>query len=145
MLDSLENNYQRLRSWLEQRFKAEQPGPIETAWQKRNGGSNLFTQWREHLNEAMHRLKVLEEVGLLDSPITAHVARHQALLSQSPAINEAPTTALLVLPNYLHMLNNRLGLTPLQEVQLTHMFYRSMEDSLGIEADFYTLILEPTL
>ncbi len=72
--------------------------------------------------------------------------QHQALLRTVPTINTFPTVALLILPNYVHMLNNRLGLTPLQEVQLAYLLYRHLEDAYEIApAALYSLSLEPNL
>lgn len=143
MVAAMETNYRQKKEKLAGRLVADGPGALEASWRQRAAAPTLFDTWRNHLQRHLEQIKQLEQEGRLQSPITAHVASHQALLQQVPAINEYPTTALLILPNYLHMLNNRLGLTPLQEVQLTHLVYRYLEERLGIESDFYTLILEP--
>jgi hypothetical protein len=145
MVASMEENYRQKKDKLAGRFAPGRPGALEASWRQRVATPTLFDEWRQHLGAHLQQIKMLEMTGRLNSPISSHVNQHQSLLQQAPTINATPTVALLILPNYLHMLNNRLGLTPLQEVQLTHLLYRSLEEELGIEADFYSLILEPGL
>lgn len=144
IVTAMEENYQQRKSKLVRRFQQGKPGALEERWQGQS--PNLFQLWRNHLQDILAQLKELELAQQLDSPIRQHTVEHQALLHTVPTINGAPTVALLILPNYVHMLNNRLGLTPLQEVQLAYLLYRHLEDTYGATSDsLYTLILEPNL
>jgi hypothetical protein len=137
---SLEANYQRRKASLGQRLHTER-GTVEQSCATIN--PDLFPAWRDHVATHIPQLKQIERLGLLESPLAEHLARHAGLLEQVPTIRDTPTSGLLIVTNYLHLLNNRLGLSPLHEIQLTHLMYRYIEDQLGIVSDACPLLLEP--
>ncbi len=144
IVTAMEENYQQRKARFARRFREEGMGALEESWQGKSPG--LFQIWREHLVDVLEQLRRLELTDQLESPIRQHVAQHEMLLRTVPTVYESPTVALLILPNYVHMFNNRLGLTPLQEVQLSYLLYRYLEDTYHATSnDLYTLILEPNL
>lgn len=144
IVTAMEENYQQRRVKFARRFREEGMGALEESWQGKS--PDLFHIWREHLADVLAQLRALELANQLASPIRQHVAQHEMLLRTVPTVYESPTVALLILPNYMHMFNNRLGLTPLQEVQLSYLLYRYLEDTYNAASDdLYTLILEPNL
>lgn len=144
IVQAMEENYQQRQAKFARRFQHGKPGALEERWQGQL--PNLFEIWRDHVANVLHELQELEMTGQLKSPVQQQVMQHQALLRTVPTINTFPTVALLILPNYVHMLNNRLGLTPLQEVQLAYLLYRHLEDAYEIAPTaLYSLSLEPNL
>lgn len=139
--DSLERNYQRLQDRLARRLQPGEPGPLERGWA--GFTPNFFQGWRDHLVPHLAALKAAERSGALVSPLPADALREQALRAAFPNLAGTPVTALLIVPNYLHLLNNRLGISPLQEIQLTYLLYRWMEDRFQRETPAYPLVLEP--
>lgn len=144
IVTAMEENYQQRKTRFARRFREEGMGALEESWQEKS--PNLFQMWRQHLADVLEQLRELDLANQLESPVDQHVAQHERLLRTVPTIYESPTVALLILPNYVHMFNNRLGLTPLQEVQLSYLLYRYLEDTYDAASnDLYTLILEPNM
>lgn len=110
---------------------------LERTWERRSG---LFSVWREHLQDHVPALIELERNGLLRSPASLEAAPD---LPSDLSLREHPLVSLLILPNYLHLLNNRLGLTILQEVQLAHLLCRWIEETEGVRSLSVPLRLEP--
>lgn len=141
--NQLEAHYQRQKQRLSQRFAPGEPGELERFWHTRKPA--LFRAWRSHLQEHIDRLRRLELSGGIETALAAQGAPYGDLLSRVPTIARTPTVALRTLPNYLHMLHNRLGLSPRQEAQMTYLLYRFLEDRHAIVAGTCPLDLEPAL
>lgn len=143
MLALFEQNYQRKQAHLHTRLRSPLPTQLELQWPLPI--PNGLQRWRNHLTQHIPQLGRLERRGLIPSPLTEHVRRQAELLAPYPTLATTPTVGLLILPNYLHMFNNRLGLTAIQEIQLTYLLYRHIEDSSGQTTAAYALHLEPAL
>jgi hypothetical protein len=140
----MEAHYQRQKTRLSERFPATAhrgPAALERSWGARQPA--LFEAWRRHLRTHLDEIREMELSGALEAPLAGHVREHADLLRSRPTIARHPTVALLILPNYLHMLHNRLGLSPLQEIQMTYQLYRLLEDRHGLVAGAFPLVLEP--
>ena len=97
------------------------------------------SRWHEHLSAHIPRLKQLDRQGKLTSPL--HLAT-QLSRQLFPTICETPTVGLLLLPNYIHMLCNRLGLSVIQEAQLAYLTYRTIETEQAAEIEVGPVRLE---
>lgn len=87
----------------------------------------ISAKWQGHLTTHFAQLKKLEEQQALYSPMQSNYLAEKKLWNSFPTIQETPTVGLLLLPNYIHVLCNRLGLSLMQEAQLTYLLYRSIE------------------
>ena len=134
----MESSFQRQRPVLRKRLYSETNTLHSPQLQP------LFDGWRTHCNSTVQALVELEQNGVLPDRIGARSPHGQQLLHGVPTITRTPNVALLLLPNYLHMLNNRLGITPLKEAQLTHLMYRTIESEHGIAVNDYPMRLEPS-
>jgi thiopeptide-type bacteriocin biosynthesis protein len=79
-------------------------------------------KWRTQLEDDFEALFALEQDKMLNTSIHHHLVQ-QASLIDLPVLRQYPITMLLILPNFVHTFNNRLGVSPLQEVQLALMLY----------------------
>lgn len=130
-IQGLEQHYERQAPVIRQRL-----GSL-----RHNQQYPLFADWREHLRSHFADLQLAEAKQQLQSSVTAHFQRYHAEL---PAIlAEYPLTGLLFVPNYLHLVQNRLGLSIMQELQLLYMLYRVQLAELDIAPTSVPLILEP--
>jgi hypothetical protein len=141
MLGVFEGNYARQRPRLARLFGRPPEGAPELT-----GGDDAretSLRWREHLCEHFRRLKEMDAAGRL-GPTTTNGTGSGALdLASLSNIARTPTVGLRIVPNYLHLLCNRLGLTIVHELQLTHMLYRHLEERLGGVSASCPLVLEP--
>jgi thiopeptide-type bacteriocin biosynthesis protein len=88
------------------------------------------------------RLSLLESEGLLKSTFIDHVEKRRALLLAVPKLAQSPLSLLLVLPNLIHMMNNRLGIDVLKESQLAYYLARALRDRFGLPEMAFELMLE---
>ena len=96
--------------------QADQLGPVvQAVWDELETGGSLndtLDAYRQGLVSVRHRLLVLQQQGRL---------HHET------APLETQTAALMaILPNYLHMTNNRLGITIPEEAYLAHLIKQSL-------------------
>lgn len=140
-LEILENNYARQRPRLERLFAPHDdgtPGPDAPD----DGG--ILRPWREHLREHFTLLKQMDADGRLQPRPSLSAGRAPSETTAAmPTIAAAPTAGLRIVPNYIHMLCNRLGLSIPNELQLTHLLYRHIEHRLGAVSASCPLVLEP--
>lgn len=101
--------------------------------------------WRKHLEDHITQLRRLDYLGELYSPMLPTYMNQQELWHQFPTIQEMPTVGLLILPNYIHMLCNRLGLGLMQEAQLAYSLYRAIESQHKEIIGIGPVRLEPEL
>lgn len=73
--------------------------------------------WRQSVRRSCAQLMPLEQRGLLVDPMRERDADHGRYAF--------PLTQLSMLPNFVHMLNNRLGVTVRQEMRLAHCLMRA--------------------
>lgn len=141
MLEVFEGNYARQRPRLTRLF-----GPTEGAPELTGDveAREMSLRWREHLCEHFRRLKEMDAAGRLGPPPpTNGMGSGAPVLNGLPHITRTPTVGLRIVPNYLHLLCNRLGLTVVHELQLSHLLYRHMEERFGGVSDSCPLVLEP--
>lgn len=140
-LEILESNYERQRPRLDRLFALHDgvaPGPAA----QNDGG--VARRWREHLREHISLLKQMDADGRLEPRPPLTMGRAPAgTPAGMPTIAGAPTVGLRIVPNYIHMLCNRLGLSIPNELQLTHLLYRHIEHQLGAVSASCRLVLEP--
>ncbi|XSG76333.1 lantibiotic dehydratase C-terminal domain-containing protein [Herpetosiphon llansteffanensis] len=127
---------------LEQHFERQAPAIRQRLGSLRhNNQYSLFADWRAHLHNHFADLQAAEANQHLQSSVIEHFGRYQAQLPTIVA--QYPLTGLLFVPNYLHLVQNRLGLSIMQELQLLYMLYRVLLAELPAEPISVPLILEP--
>ncbi len=127
---------------LEQHFERQAPAIRQRLGQLRNGiHAPVFNDWQAHLRSHFGDLQAAESKQQLQSSATAHFQRYQTQLPTIVA--QYPLTGLLFVPNYLHLVQNRLGLSVMQELQLLYLLYRVQIADLAAEPASVPLILEP--
>lgn len=85
-----------------------------------------IAHWRHGLTDSLRAAAQLEARGLLRDPIRQRKPSHARFAH--------PITELSLLPNYLHMLFNRMGVTIRQEMRLAHLLRRVIEGHHGAAA-----------
>lgn len=124
-----ESNFQRKKARLHARLGAKGMGRLESIMA--GNPTSPFRRLRTHLIGHFARLSALEEEGALETSARDHLVAHTPLLSSYPVLCHTPIVGLQILPNYIHMMNNRLGLSPWHEIQLTYLLYRFLEEASG--------------
>lgn len=104
---------------------------------------NPASLWREHLATHMAQLQQLERTGQLPSIVSPNYLNQQLWWQQFSTVQAMPTVGLLMLPNYIHMLCNRLGLSVMKEAQLAYLMYRTIETQQAKTIDVSPVQLEP--
>lgn len=139
LLARLEVQYQQQRAGLERRWPGDGRGLLERDWPAEQ--NSPFPAWRAHLPAHLATYRALEAMGKATTPWLAPLTRPGA-----PAVSGLAGSSLVVrqiVPNYLHLLCNRLGVTVLQELQLTYLLSRWLESSADRPAIALPLQLEP--
>lgn len=87
----------------------------------------------------------LEGEGLLDgTPYTNIEASIMPSVGQAvPNSHRFPLTYYAILPNLIHMMNNRLGIDVLKEAQIAYMLARYISELFAVEAAPQRIKLEP--
>ena len=101
----------------------------------------LYRQWCEQIECHLREWLALEAKGRLTTFMTDYFAQHQAAFDPFPCFVRNPITTLLVVPNFVHMLNNRLGITLGHESQLAYMLFSGL--GVNPRASELPLLLEP--
>ena len=84
-----------------------------------------LAQWRVAIGHDLDRLRAAERAGLLEDPARVRGDGHQRY--------QYPLTELSMLPNFWHMLCNRLGVSIRQEMRLAYCLMRHLGEQHGIE------------
>ncbi len=93
--------------------------------------------WSAFHADHWHQFRQLER-----SPEFRPPTAPRASLAAYPELAAYPSSSLVVLPNYIHLLCNRIGLAALQEAQLAYMLARIFEERSAPVAALYPLQLE---
>jgi hypothetical protein len=133
----MEANYQRQRQSLAQRFDADGVGSLERKYPA------VFAGWNRHARQHLAAVRQSERRGELHTSLDGYFAQ-QAARFDAPYLNAHPISSYLFMPNYIHLLQNRLGLTAAQEMQLSYLLARRLEENGGWSVPEYPLILEPS-
>jgi len=88
------------------------------------------------------RFIALERDGALRSPFLDHAAALRMNPAELPTIAAAPLSGLLALPNLVHMMNNRIGISVSREAQLAWYVAARLAERHGAAAPL-SLVLEP--
>ncbi len=132
----MEANYQRQRPSLAQRFDGDGVGTLERAYPE------VFASWNRHARQHLAAIRQAEQRGELHTSLADYFAE-QATKIAAPYLNASPISSYLFVPNYIHLLQNRLGLSASQEMQLSYLLARRLEERGGWTLAEYPLILEP--
>jgi len=103
----------------------------------------LCRDWAIHLREQIRALEALEADQQLQSIMFRYLSPLLTRLDDYPRFQKYPLTYLVILPNYLHMLNNRAGINIAQEAQLAYLLYRQRAAADNVLP--FPLLLEPQL
>jgi thiopeptide-type bacteriocin biosynthesis protein len=122
--DDDEHLFQRSQAAI--RAKLEPDAGAVAAW---------LETWRRALAQVLPAMQALEDAGELTEPIRTRDAGHRHY--------RHPQTQLSVLPNFWHMLCNRLGLSVRQEMRLTYCLMRHLATRHGIDSFPLTMSLIP--
>ena len=132
----MEASYQRQRQGLSQRFDAAGLGTLERRHPE------VFARWNGHARDHLAAVRQAEGQGELRTSLDGYFA-DQAARFAVPYLNDRPISSYLFVPNYIHLLQNRLGLSAAQEMQLSYLLARWLEEGGGWSVPEYPLILEP--
>ena len=99
--------------------------------------------WRTTLAGRMDQLAEIESGGGMHGPFQAHLGRNAEQLKGMPTLSRLPFATLLILPNFIHMLNNRIGVDVLQEAQLAYLLARHLGQRHATGAAGFEIVLQP--
>lgn len=139
--DVLEPVYQRQRRLLRQCLgHGGAQDARQSTWAARHRDwQDLLAGWSAQVRRDVAALSALERAGRLLVP--------EWLPNATPelpgALAERRCALLAILPNYLHMLNNRLGVHVGNEGHLAYGLMRHLEDHAGLHARPTDLLLQP--
>jgi thiopeptide-type bacteriocin biosynthesis protein len=109
--------------------------------------SALYRQWCEYLEAMLSDWFAMEHRGHLETPMSHYFVQNREAFAAHADLMERPITRLLVAPNFIHMLNNRLGISIGHESQLAYMLlgsyiseYAEQELPLLLEPDASALL-----
>ncbi|HET7868078.1 MAG TPA: thiopeptide-type bacteriocin biosynthesis protein [Burkholderiaceae bacterium] len=139
--DALEPVYQRQRALLRQCLgRGGAQDAARSAWAAQHGDwQDLLAGWSEQVHRDVAALSALERTGRLLVPDWLPNVGPEEL----GALAERRCTLLAILPNYLHMLNNRLGVNVGNEGRLAYCLMRHLEDHGRLRARPLGLLLQP--
>lgn len=86
-----------------------------------------------------------ECAGNLHSPAQPLLMQDVSALESFATVARCPMSCLLVLPNLIHMMNNRLGVDVGKEAQLAYFTARAFGETAGMPAPPVSIHLEPSL
>ncbi len=109
--------------------------------------ASTYPQVERHLGTARHlfvntvaRLRTLEDQGRLHSSALAPLEQH-AIASQR--IGRHRLTYLLIVPNLLHMMNNRIAVNVLTEARLAFFMARNFAGDADVQRSALPVMLQP--
>ncbi|MCC2616139.1 thiopeptide-type bacteriocin biosynthesis protein [Aestuariibacter halophilus] len=105
---------------------------------------DIRRRWIASLQRIIRKARDNEAAGLLTSDFTDHVQGQQDKYASLSQIRVAPFTSLVILPNLLHMLNNRIGVDVNKEAQLSFTICHYLMDQTGATDAGFDMVLEPT-
>lgn len=140
-VDALEPLYQRHKALLLHCLGDGQAEAVaDSAWARQHPSWRaLVAGWTAQIQADVMTLSALEETGRLLVPGWLRQASPDVLGGMA----SRPCTLLEILPNYLHMLNNRLGVHVGNEGRLAYCLMRHLEDQRGLRAHPLDLLLQP--
>ncbi len=139
----LERNYAGKRAGIAQ-FLPQGPGRTDTVFAAAHPRvEEALGSVRGIFAATLARFCALEDAGRLDSSFAGHVEAGRSLDGHGSRLARNPMSYLLVLPNLLHMMNNRLGLDVLQESQLAYYLARAFCERHDIVETPFEIVLEP--
>jgi thiopeptide-type bacteriocin biosynthesis protein len=100
---------------------------------------------RDLYRETIGRLCALEDSGMLMSSMAQQLHEEVAASEEMPSLSRYPLTYLLILPNLIHMMNNRLGIDIIKESQLAYFAGRYFQDQCDRPPAVLQITLEPSL
>lgn len=105
--------------------------------------SDIKQSWLDSLKQVMRLARECELDGQIESDFVQHVELQQDKFAALPQIKTTPFSELVILPNLLHMLNNRIGVDVNKEAQLSFTICRYLSDKTGADDVGFNMILEP--
>ena len=134
---TLENNYQKRKDSLHL-FLSDDSRFVESC----DLLLECKNKWLLSVNSLISDIKQLEQSSQIQSSLLNKLLSQGETIENLNNVSLYPYAFLALLPNIIHMLNNRIGVDVLQEIQLAYMLFRQMEDRSNLKVESIEMLLE---